>query len=89
MSSHVEFVDHMTDHASKIIIIYTSHHTVDIFKKSSRSTPFDLMLPHRGAGSPLAVNPISVTSVRGSSFPLNSGKNDASVYGQCTDGESL
>ena len=51
--------------------------------------PYYLVPPHRGAGSPLPVNPISVTSVSGSSFPLNSGRNDASVYGQCTDAEPL
>jgi hypothetical protein len=55
-------------------------------RKPGQST---LVPPHRGAGSPLAVTPISVTSVSGSSFPLNSGKNDASVYGQCTDGDPL
>jgi hypothetical protein len=44
---------------------------------------------YRGAGSPLAVAPISVSSINGSNLPLNSGRNAASVYGQRTDGEPL
>lgn len=45
--------------------------------------------PHRGAGSPVAIAPISVSSVSGSNWPLNLGKYAASVYGQRTEGEFL
>jgi hypothetical protein len=50
---------------------------------------YKFLLPHRGAGNPEDEAPISVSCVSGSSLPLNSGKYDASVYGQWTAGEPL
>lgn len=50
-------------------------------------TPFNCS--YRGAGNPEATAPISVKRVNGSSVPLNSGRNAASVYGQRTLGEPL
>jgi hypothetical protein len=50
-------------------------------------TPFNFS--YRGAGNPEATAPISVRRVKGSSVPLNSGRNAASVYGQRTLGEPL
>jgi len=47
----------------------------------------DNIIHYCGAGSPEQIVPISVSCVSGSNLPLNSGKNEASVYGQRTEGE--